>query len=121
MHQFLLILRLPGPEDQPLPPDRMAELSASCAAMEKNGVSVAKARLHPSAKGARIRNSRDKVTVVDGPFTEAKEVIAGFNLIQAASKSEAVEIAKQLMKLAGDGEIEVRQVYGPEDYAAEPR
>ena len=65
----------------------------------------------PSASGARIRRSGGTVTVTDGPFTEAKEVIGGFALLQASSKEEAIEYVKQFLQVAGDGECELRQVF----------
>ena len=65
----------------------------------------------PSALGARVRRSGEKYTVTDGPFTEAKELIGGFALIQAKSKQEAIEYTKEFLKVAGDGETEIRQVY----------
>ena len=65
----------------------------------------------PSAFGARVRRSGEKFTVTDGPFTEAKELIGGFALIQAKSKQEAIEFTKEFLKVAGDGETEIRQIY----------
>ena len=68
----------------------------------------------PTAKGARVRLSKGSVTVVDGPFAEAKEVIGGLAIIQANSKAEAIEHVKHFLHLAGDGECEVRQLYEAE-------
>jgi hypothetical protein len=65
----------------------------------------------PSASGARVRLSTGKVSVTDGPFTEAKEVVGGLAILQAASKEEAVERVKQFLTVAGDGECELRQLY----------
>jgi hypothetical protein len=65
----------------------------------------------PSALGARVRRSDGKLTVTDGPFTEAKELVGGFALLRANSKQEAIELAKQFLQLAGDGECEIRQIY----------
>jgi hypothetical protein len=65
----------------------------------------------PSATGARVRLSNGSVTVVDGPFSESKEVIGGFAILQANSKEEAIELTKQFLNVAGDGECELRQVY----------
>ena len=65
----------------------------------------------PSATGARVRLSNGKVSVTDGPFTESKEVIGGLALLQASSKEEAVELAKQFLHVAGDGECELRQLF----------
>ena len=64
----------------------------------------------PSATGARIRLSKGKLTVTDGPFTEAKEVIGGLALLRADAKEAAVELVKQFLHAAGDGECELRQV-----------
>ena len=66
----------------------------------------------PSAQGARVRLSGGTFRVTDGPFTETKELIAGFALIQAKSKEEAVEYSKQFLNLAGDGETENQREQG---------
>jgi hypothetical protein len=73
----------------------------------------------PSAKGARVRRSGEKVTVTDGPFAETKEVVGGFALLQAESKEEAIELIKSFLKVAGDGECELRQLYEPSDAGPE--
>jgi len=65
----------------------------------------------PSALGARVRRAGSKITVVDGPFTESKELVGGFALMQAASKEEAVELCRRFLAVAGDGECELRQLY----------
>jgi hypothetical protein len=68
----------------------------------------------PSARGARVRLDHGKVTVSDGPFSEAKEVVGGFAILNAASKAEAIQMAKDFLKVAGDGECELRELYeGP--------
>jgi len=66
----------------------------------------------PSALGARVLSSGGKLTVTDGPFTEAKEVVGGFAILQANSKEEAVQLAKDFLQTVGDGECELRQLYG---------
>jgi len=68
----------------------------------------------PSATGARVRLSNGKVTVVDGPFTESKELIGGLAILQADSKEAAVELARQFLHVAGDGECELRQLFDAE-------
>jgi hypothetical protein len=73
----------------------------------------------PSAMGARVRRSNGKLTVTDGPFTESKELIAGFALLQAKSKEEAIELAKRFLEVAGDGESEIRQIAEAEDFGPE--
>lgn len=77
----------------------------------KSGKLLATEGCMPSALGARVRLAGDKFTVTDGPFTESKELIAGFALIQAGSKEEAVEYTKDFLRVAGDGETEIRQIY----------
>ena len=68
----------------------------------------------PSANGARIRLSNGETTVTDGPFTESKEIVGGFAILRADSKAEAITHVKNFLKVAGDGECELRQVYeGP--------
>jgi hypothetical protein len=84
--------------------------------MAKAGVFLDGMGLHPSAKGARVKTSGGKRTVIDGPFTEAKELIAGFTLIQARSKEEAIEWVKRWPLEDGDVELEIRQVFDDEDF-----
>src|SRR5690348_9712001 len=86
----------------------------------KAGVLLAAEGLHPSSKGARIKFAGSKRTVIDGPFTEAKELVAGFWLWQCRSWEEAIEWAKRCPNPTGqEGEIEVRQVFEFDDLAAE--
>jgi hypothetical protein len=86
--------------------------------LAKVGVLLAAEGLHPSSKGARVKFSGNKRTVIDGPFTEAKELIAGFWLWQVKSKEEAIEWLKRA-PFGGGTEIEVRQVFEAEDFGAE--
>jgi len=65
----------------------------------------------PSALGARVRRANGKLSVTDGPFTEAKEVVGGFAILEARSKDHAVELAKQFLAFVGEGECEIRQLY----------
>ena len=86
----------------------------------KAGIMLAGEGLHPSSKGARVRFSGSKRTVVDGPFVESKELIAGFWLWQVKSMDEALEWVKRCPNPTGqDSEIEVRQVFETEDLGAE--
>ncbi len=77
----------------------------------KAGFLVATEGCLPSALGARVRISGGKLSVTDGPFTEAKEVVGGFAILQANSKEEAIELAKNFLQAAGDGECELRQLF----------
>jgi len=83
----------------------------------KAGVLLAGEGLHPTSKGARVRFSEGKRTVIDGPFTEAKELVAGFWLWQVKSKEEAIEWLKRA-PFEGT-EVEIRQVFEAEDFGAE--
>ena len=83
----------------------------------KAGVLLAAEGLQPSSKGARVRFSGAKRTVIDGPFAETKELIAGFWLFQVKSLEEAIEWVKRSPNpFAGESEIEIRQVFEPEDF-----
>jgi hypothetical protein len=85
----------------------------------KSGSLLATEGCLPSAKGARVRLAGGKYTVTDGPFTESKELVAGFALIRAKSKEDAIEQTKNFLKVAGDGEAEIRQIFDAEDFAPE--
>ena len=77
----------------------------------KAGWLVATEGCLPSALGARVRRSAGNLTVTDGPFTEAKELVGGFAILRTNSKQQAIELAKQFLSVVGEGECELRQVY----------
>jgi hypothetical protein len=83
------------------------------------GILLAADGLHPSSKGARVKFSGKSRTVIDGPFTEAKELIAGFSILQVKSLEEAIEWVKRAPNCSptGEGEVEIRQVFEMEDFA----
>jgi hypothetical protein len=84
------------------------------------GVLLAGEGLHPSSKGARVRFSGSNRTVVDGPFAESKELVAGFWIFQVKSLEEAIEWVKRSPNpLEGESEIEIRQIFEAEDFGAE--
>ncbi len=88
--------------------------------LAKAGVLLSAEGLHPSSKGARVKFSRERRTVVDGPFTETKELIAGFWLWQVRSMDEAIEWAKRCPNpQPGESEIEIRPVFEASDFGAE--
>jgi hypothetical protein len=99
----------------------LADMMKYNEAMVKAGVMLAGEGLQPSAKGARIRFRDGTPTVVDGPFTETKELIAGFSIIQAGSRAEAIEWVKRwpASDAGGNVELELRQVFEAEDFGAE--
>jgi hypothetical protein len=101
-----------------LPNEKMlSEMGKFNEELVKAGVMLAGEGLHPSSKGARVRFSGAKPTVVDGPFTESKELIAGFWLWQVRSKEEAIEWVKRIPNPTNETyEVEIRQVYEEEDF-----
>jgi hypothetical protein len=117
--RFLCLYKPAKPEGTPPTQNEIAEMGKLIEESMKAGTLLATEGCLPSAKGARIRLSGGKFTVTDGPFTEAKELVAGFALIQAKSKEEAIEHTKNFLKVAGDGETEIRQVCEVSDLAPE--
>jgi len=101
----------------PPSPEHMAEMGKLIGELAQSGVLLATDGLQSSAKGARVKQSQGQVTVTDGPFTEAKELIGGFAIFKLGSKAEAVELTRRFLKIAGDGEVEIRQM---QDQAAFP-
>lgn len=98
----------------------LAEMGKYNEELVKAGVMLAGEGLHPSSKGARVKFSGNKRTVIDGPFTESKELIAGFWLWQVKSKEEAIEWVKRCPNPTGaESEIEIRQVFEADDFGAE--
>ena len=77
----------------------------------RSGVLVATEGCLPSALGARVRREGTKYSVTDGPFTESKELVGGFAILNVKSKHEATEFTKHFLEVAGDGEVEIRQVW----------
>jgi hypothetical protein len=95
----------------------LTEMTAFNEELVKAGVMLAGEGLHPSSKGARVLFSGDKRTVVDGPFTEAKELVAGYWLLEVSSLEEAVEWVKRIPNPdAKDAVVEIRQVFETEDF-----
>jgi hypothetical protein len=97
--------------------EQLAEMGAFNAEMTKAGVMLDGDGLQASSKGARIRYSGDQRAVIDGPFAETKELVAGFWMIQTKSKAEAIEWLKRAP--FRDGEVEIRQVFEAEDFGPE--
>ena len=97
--------------------EMLAEMGKYNEELSKAGVMLAGEGLHPTSKGARVRFSGTGKTVIDGPFTETKELLAGFWLFQVKSKEEAIEWVKRAP--FQDEEIEIRQVFEAEDFGDE--
>jgi hypothetical protein len=99
-------------------PEAIAAMQEYNEELIKAGILLAAEGLSASSKGARVKFSGDKRTVIDGPFTETKELIAGFSIIQAKSLAEAIEWVKRAPNLSPDGEseVEIRKVMDLEDF-----
>jgi hypothetical protein len=95
-------------------PEQMEEMGKFIGEAIQAGALVATGALNP--KGTRLRLSEGKFTVTDGPFIELKELLAGFAVIRADSLEEAIEWCKRFRKIVGDGESEIVQVFGPDDF-----
>lgn len=118
--RFMMIM-IPAPKDEANwepTPEAVAAMSKYNEELTKAGVLLTLDGLQASSKGARVSFPGGKPTVTDGPFTEAKEVIGGYWMIQARSKEEAVQWASRCPAAAGDV-IEVRQVYEMADFPPE--
>ena len=100
-------------------PELLVEMGKYNEELMKAGVLLALDGLHPSSKGARVKFSGKSRTVVDGPFTETKELIAGFSILQVKSLEEAIEWGKRGPNCnpGGDYEVEIRQIFEMEDFA----
>jgi hypothetical protein len=100
-------------------PQLLLEMGKYNEELMKAGVLLALDGLHPSSKGARVKFSGKSRTVIDGPFTEAKELVAGFSILQVKSLEEAIEWVKRAPNCnpGGDSEVEIRQIFEMEDFA----
>jgi hypothetical protein len=115
MRYMMIVKATPESESGELDnPEAFEEMGRYNEELVKAGVLLAGEGLHPSSKGARVAYDGDKRTVVDGPFTETKELVAGFWLIQVGSPEEAIEWAKRVP--FREGELEVRRVYETADF-----
>ena len=120
MRFMVLVPASPESEAGVLPDEKLfADMGKFNEELVKAGVMLAGEGLHPSSKGARIKFSGGKTTVIDGPFTESKELIAGFWLIQAKSKEEAIAWMKRA-PFDGGTVLEIRQIQESEDLPLSP-
>ena len=100
-------------EQQGLPPKELMDAIAILAEEDvKAGTMIGSGGLAPVAQSTHVRISKGELTVTDGPFTEAKEVVGGLAILEANSKEEAIKLAKNFLQVAGDGECELRQLFG---------
>ena len=120
--RFMIIVKATKDSEAGVMPSEhlLTEMGKFNEELVKAGVMLAGEGLHPSSKGARVKFSGAKRTVIDGPFAETKELIAGFWLWQVKSKKEAIEWVKRCPNpMKGESEIEIRQVFEAEDFGAE--
>jgi hypothetical protein len=115
--RFMILLKADQTTEAGTLPDEklLTEMGKFNEELVKAGVLLAAEGLQPSSKGARVRFSGSKRTVIDGPFAETKELVAGFWLIQVKSKAEAIEWVKRC-PLGGEAEVEIRQVFEASDF-----
>jgi hypothetical protein len=121
--RFMILVKADGNTEAGVLPDEqlLTEMGKFNEELVKAGVMLAGEGLHPTSKGARVRFSGTRRTVVDGPFAEAKELIAGFWIWQVKSREEAIEWVKRCPNPTGaesESEIEIRQIYEAEDFGA---
>lgn len=114
--RFMVIVKASEESEAGVLPDEkiLTEMGKFNEELVKAGVMLAGEGLHPSSKGARVRFSSGKLTVIDGPFSETKELVAGFWLWQVKSKEEAIEWLKR--SPFEETEVEIRQVFEAEDF-----
>jgi hypothetical protein len=120
--RFMILIKANKTSEAGVMPDEklLSDMGKFNEELVKAGVMLAGEGLHPSSKGARVRFSGSKRTVVDGPFAETKELIAGFWIWKVKSKEEAIEWVKRCPNPTGEeAEIEIRQIFEAEDFGAE--
>jgi hypothetical protein len=116
--RFISIVK--GAEGLPGSPELMAAIGNLAQELAQSGVMIEMGGLLPSAKGARVRLSNGRLTVVDGPFTESKELVGGYAILHVASKAQAVELGRRFLQVHADVmgndyemELEIREMFDP--------
>jgi hypothetical protein len=121
--RFMILIKANKDSEAGVMPDKqlLADMGKFNEELVKAGVMLAGEGLQPSSKGARVKFAGNKRTVVDGPFAETKELIAGFWIWQVKSKAEAIEWVKRCPNPfpEGESEVEIRQVFESDDFGAE--
>ena len=116
--RFMVMVKSSGQEDALPDPKGVEEMNKYIDELIEAGVMLGYEGLHPSSKGARVHYSGRNCTVVDGPFAETKELVAGFMIWQVKSLEEAIELVKRGPHSdEGEFDIEIRQIFEPEDFA----
>ena len=119
--RFMIMVPASKESEAGVLPDKkiFAEMGKFNEEMVKAGVMLAAEGLHPTSKGARIKFSGGKTTVIDGPFTESKELIASYALFQVATMAEATEWTTRFLEVLGGGEVELRPVFEASDFPSD--
>jgi hypothetical protein len=116
--RFLGLLKADKDFEAGAPPRKelMEKMGKFIEEITKAGVLVTTAGLQPSSKGARVRLSNGKVTVIDGPFAETKELVASYALLETKSMAEAIQWTSRFLEVLGEGECEIRPLYEEGDF-----
>jgi hypothetical protein len=119
--KILGMLRADAASEAGAPPSKelIERMGVFIEEVTKAGVMLASDGLHPSVKGKRVRLAGGKMTVIDGPFTESKELVASYALFQVKSMDEAIHWTKRFLEVLGKGECELRPIFEPEDFSEE--
>ena len=121
--RFMILVKASADSEAGVMPtaEQLAEMGRYNEELVKAGVLLAGEGLHPSSRGARVRFSGDTRTVIDGPFAETKELLAGFWLLEVQSREEAIEWVKRAPNphFGGETEVEIRQVFSEADFGPE--
>ena len=120
--RFMMIYKPADTKDfeagRPPSDEQIARMGEFIEEVAKTGALLLTDGLLPSSKGAKVRQTNGKVAVIQGPFTETKELIGGFAIVEMKSKAEAIDMAKRFLAVAGDGESEIREMYPQSAYEA---
>ena len=119
--RILGMLRADASSEAGAPPSKemIERMGVFIEEVSKAGVMLASDGLHPSAKGKRVKLADGKFTIVDGPFTESKELVASYAMFQVKTMDEAVHWTKRFLEVLGKGECELRPVFEAEDFSQE--
>jgi hypothetical protein len=115
--RFLSLIRIDEKTGQKPSEQLMSDMGKLIEEMTRSGALISTAGLRPTSEGVRVRLRRGKLSTIDGPFTESKEVIGGYAILEASSKQHAIELTERFLKIHGDEwdiECEVRPLDGPE-------
>jgi hypothetical protein len=119
--RILGMLKADASSENGAPPSQelMERMGVFIGEVMQAGVLLATDGLHPSSKGKRVKLANGKVTVIDGPFTESKELVASYALFQVKTMDEAVMWTTRFLQVLGQGECELRPIFDPEDFSSD--